>query len=410
MVFDFFAKIDIMITNQKEWFLKHLGQTSPFPPCFEIERAEGIFLYDSAGNQYIDAISGICVSNLGHGQKEIIKAIQEQAAKYIHPMVYGEFVLSPQVKYAKLLADHLPSHLSCTYFMSSGSEALEGAMKMAKRYTGRHEMIACAGAYHGSTHGALSLMSSNKYKIGYYPFLPGIQFIEFNNLKTLEKITAQTAGVVLEPIQAGPGLRLPNKTFLKALRQRCTDTGALLIFDEIQVGFGRSGSMFAFEQLGVEPDVLLLAKALGGGLPLGAFISSREIMSVVSHHPMLGHITTFGGSPVCCAAGLAFMNVLIEHPEIIDSVPEKSALITTHLKHPLVKKIRNAGLLIAVDFEDEKIAAKVLETCFKHRFITTYFLFNEACIRIAPPLNISFEEISILTNQLIFILDECLKN
>ena len=399
-----------MITNQKELFLKHLGQTSPFPPCFEIERAEGIFLYDTKGNQYIDAISGICVSNLGHNQKEIVKAIQEQAAQYIHPMVYGEFVLSPQVKYAKLLADHLPSQLNCTYFMSSGSEALEGAMKMAKRYTGRHEMIACAGAYHGSTHGALSLMSDNKYKTGYYPFLSGVQFIVFNNIDSLRKITEKTAGVVLEPIQAGPGLRLPDLAFLKALRRQCTETGTLLIFDEIQVGFGRTGSMFAFEQLGVEPDVLLLAKALGGGLPLGAFISSREIMSVVSHHPMLGHITTFGGSPVCCAAGMAFMKVLIEQPEIIKSVSKKAEMITSQLKHELVKDIRSAGLLMAIDFGSEAIAAKVLEQCFQYRLITTYFLFNEACIRIAPPINISFEEISLLTNKLIFIFDECLKN
>lgn len=389
----------------KEDFLKYVGQTSSFPTMVQVEKAEGIYLYDQSGKRYLDAIAGICVSALGHNDKRIVKAIQKQAAHYLHPMVYGEFVLAPQVLYAKLLVAHLPEKLNNVFYTNSGSEAVEGAMKLAKRYTGRHEIISCKGAYHGSTNGAMSLMSEMKYKTGYYPLMPGIRYIDFNDIGSLEKITEQTACVITEPIQAAPGVRIGRHDFIRALRKRCDETGTLLIFDEIQVGFGRTGTLFAFEQYEIVPDVLLVAKAFGGTLPLGGLIADRAILEVLSRNPMLGFISTFGGHPLSCAAGMAMLEGILEE-KLISQVAEKSKKLQSMLTHPRIKAIRAAGLLMAIDFGEEAFALKVLETCFEMGFITDFFLFNEKCIRIAPPLNISMEEIDELGSLLLAIIEQ----
>lgn len=394
--------------DEKALFLQHVGQTSPFPTMLEIDRVEGIYLYDKQGKQYIDAIAGICVSALGHKHPKVIKAIKDQADHYLHPMVYGEFVLSPQVQYAKLLSDLLPEQLNCVFYTNSGSEAVEGAMKLAKRYTGRHEIIACKGAYHGSTNGAMSLMSNKKYKTGYYPLMPGIRYIDFNSLESLKHITTQTACVITEPIQAAPGVRIGTSEFLKALRRRCDETGTLLVFDEIQVGLGRTGKLFAFEHYGLIPDVLLSAKALGGTLPLGALISDKAILSVLSKNPILGFISTFGGHPLSCAAGMATLKTVMEEG-LIDTVSEKANRIKSVLQnHPLVKAIRNKGLLMAIDFGEESIGLKVLDACFENGIITDFFLFNEKAIRIAPPLNITNAEVDELTKRLTEVFDKVL--
>jgi acetylornithine/succinyldiaminopimelate/putrescine aminotransferase len=319
-------------------------------------------------------------------------------------MVYGEFVLSPQVQYAKLLTDQLPENLNCVFYTNSGSEAVEGALKLAKRFSGRPEIIACKGAYHGSTNGAMSLMSEPKYKSGYYPLLPGINYINFNDTSDLAKITTKTAAVITEPIQAAPGVRVGEASYLQALRKRCDDTGTLLIFDEIQVGFGRTGTLFAFEQMGMAPDVLLSAKALGGTLPLGALIADRKILSVLSRNPILGFISTFGGHPLSCAAGMATLEVLLEEGWIAQ-VSEKAERIRVKLKHPRIKAIRGIGLLMAVDFGEEAFALKVLEACFEKGIITDFFLFNERCIRLAPPLTITAAEIDDLVQRLLSVID-----
>lgn len=388
----------------KEDFLKHVGQTSPFPTMLDIETAKGIYVYDRSGKKYIDAIAGICVSAIGHGHERIISAIQKQAATYLHPMVYGEFVLSPQVTYAKLLAEQLPESLNCVFYTNSGSEAVEGAMKLAKRYTGRHEIIACKGAYHGSTNGAMSLMSDMKYKTGYYPLMPGIRYIDFNDSSSLDLITSQTACVITEPIQAAPGVRIGSLEFIQALRKKCDETGTLLIFDEIQIGFGRSGTLFAFEQYGIVPDVLLLAKALGGTLPLGAMVADREVLKVLSTNPILGFISTFGGHPLSCAAGKAMLEVLLE-TKLTDQVKQKSERLLGWFQHPKIKEVRAAGLLMAVDFGTEDFALKVLDACMEMGLISDFFLFNERCIRIAPPLNITEEEIDELGALLIKVIE-----
>lgn len=393
-----------MNSSMEALFLKHVGQTSPYPPMLEIERAEGLFLYDKSGKKYIDAISGICVSALGHSHPNVVSAIKEQAEKYLHPMVYGEFVLAPQVEYAKLLTDHLPDHLNCVFYINTGSEAVEGAMKLAKRATGRPEIIACKGAYHGSTQGAMSLMSDEKYKKGYYPLTPGIRYIGLNDFEDLNLITSKTACVILEPIQAAPGIRPAEKAYLQALKQKCQDTGALLIYDEIQISFGRTGSLFAFEQFEVAPDVLLLAKALGGGLPLGALIADRKLLSLFTHNPILGFISTFGGHPLSCVAGKAMLETILQE-ELMKDVKSKAERLKSKLMHPLVVDVRNAGLLMAVDFGNEAIALKVVENAYKVGLVTGFFLFNEQSIRIAPPLNITAEEIDLLAETLLIAIE-----
>ena len=378
--------------TQRQLFLQHIAQTSDFPLMLEIERAEGVFLFDTNGKSYIDLISGISVSNLGHCYPDVVRAVQEQAAQYMHLMVYGEYVYSPQVQLAKLLTAHLPPSLNNIYFVNSGTEATEGALKLAKRYSGRAEVVSFINAYHGSTHGALSVMGSEEFRQAYRPTLPGVRHIRFNETADLQYITNQTACVIVEPIQAEAGLLVPQNEFLKQLRQRCNETGALLILDEIQTGCGRTGSLFAFEQYGIVPDILLLAKGLGGGMPIGVFISSEEVMSVFKNNPVLGHITTFGGHPVCCAAAHATLQILVQENYIAE-VDTKEALFHQLLRHSSIKAIRSKGLLMAVEFENYDFNKKVIDACIERGVITDWFLFADNCLRIAPPLIINEEEI-----------------
>ncbi len=378
--------------TQRQLFLQHNAQTSPEPLMLEFVKAKGIYIYDAAGKKHIDLIAGIGVSNVGHCHPTVVKAIQEQAETYMHLMVYGEYVQTPQVNFAKALADILPKSLNCTYFLNSGTEAVEGAMKLAKRYTGRKGFIACKNAYHGSTQGAESLMESDFYSSGYGPFLPNVSFIQHNNIDDLDKITEEIAAVFIEPIQGEAGIRVADLEYMQALRAKCNETKTLLIFDEIQSGFGRSGKMFAFEHYNVIPDVLLLAKGIGGGMPIGAFISSLEIMSVLSHSPILGHMTTFGGHPVCCAAGLATLRTLVDD-HIVDEVEEKGQLFKQLLVHPAIKEIRGRGLMLAVEFESFEINKKIIDACILDGILSDWFLHCSNSMRIAPPLIIVKEEI-----------------
>jgi len=378
--------------TQRQLFLQHNAQTSPEPLMLEFVRAKGVYIYDSADKKHLDLIAGIGVSNVGHCHPDVVKAIQQQAETYMHLMVYGEYIQTPQVNFAKALADILPESLSCTYFLNSGTEAVEGAMKLAKRYTGRKGFIACKNAYHGSTQGAESLMESNFYSSGYGPFLPNVSFIEHNNIADLEKITSEIAAVFIEPIQGEAGIRVANADYMQALRNKCDETKTLLIFDEIQSGFGRSGKMFAFEHYNITPDVLLLAKGIGGGMPIGAFISSLEIMSVLSHTPILGHMTTFGGHPVCCAAGLATLKILTEN-NIVEEVEEKGQLFKQLLSHPAIKEIRGKGLMLAVEFDNFEINKRIIDACILDGVLSDWFLHCSNSMRIAPPLIITKSEI-----------------
>ena len=378
--------------TQRQLFLQHNAQTSPEPLMLEFVRAKGIYIYDAQDKKHIDLIAGIGVSNVGHCHPAVVKAIQDQAETYMHLMVYGEYVQTPQVNFAKALAEILPESLSCTYFLNSGTEAVEGAMKLAKRYTGRKGFIACKNAYHGSTQGAESLMESDFYSVGYGPFLPHVSFIEHNNLADLQKINSDIAAVFIEPIQGEAGIRVADLSYMQALRAKCNETGTLLIFDEIQSGFGRSGKMFAFEHYEVVPDVLLLAKGIGGGMPIGAFISSLKIMSVLSHTPILGHMTTFGGHPVCCAAGLATLRTLVDD-HIVEEVEEKGQLFKQLLKHPAIKEIRGKGLMLAVEFDNFETNKKIIDACILDGVLSDWFLHCSNSMRIAPPLIITKEEI-----------------
>ena len=376
----------------RQLFLQHIAQTSDIPMMLEIERAEGSFLYDCTGKAYLDLIAGISVSVLGHRHPAVVEAVKTQTDHYLHTLVYGEYILSPQVQLAELLAKHLPAPLNSVYFVNSGSEATEGAMKLAKRFTGRAEIIACREAYHGSTQGAASLMSPKFFTQAFHPLLPGIRHINYNSENELEKITSKTACVILETVQAEAGVRLPEADFLKKLRLRCSETGALLVLDEIQAGYGRTGTLWAFEQYNIVPDILLLAKAMGGGMPIGAFIASKAVTDSLSFEPPLGHITTFGGHPVCCAAALATLKFLTES-DLIKKVKEKEALFRQLLIHPAIREVRSAGLLMAVEVGEFDILRKVILECLNNGVITDWFLFNDRSLRIAPPLTITDVEI-----------------
>lgn len=358
----------------------------------EIDRAEGHYLYDSSGKKYLDLISGISVCNLGHCHPEIVAAVQEQAAKYMHTMVYGETVQTPQVALATALVSLLPNSLDSCYFVNSGSEAVDGAMKLAKRATGRAEFVALKDAYHGSSQGPLSLMSHEYYNSAYRPLLPSVKFIEQNNLADLAAITEQTAAVFIELVQAERGTIPCDVNFVKALRQKCSETGTMLIFDEIQTGFGRTGSYFAMEQYGVVPDVLLLGKALGGGLPLGAFVANRELMSLLSNHPVLGHITTFGGNAVSCAAGLASLNILIREWEHF-SIHEKSQWVKDLFIEAGLTGIQGKGLLLSLDLDSPEKCQKTIQYCLERGLFTDWFLYAPHKLRIAPPLSVTPDEL-----------------
>ncbi|MGE5357285.1 MAG: aspartate aminotransferase family protein [Deltaproteobacteria bacterium] len=394
-----------MANINRDLFFRHIGQTSPFPIGLEVSAAEGVFIYDSSGKKYIDMISGISVSNLGHGNPRIKQAIKDQTDKYIHTMVYGEHIQSPQIEFAGRLTSILPSGLNSVFFTNSGSEAVEGAMKLSKRYTGRYEIIACRNGYHGNTHGAQSLMDREYLSGKYRPFLPGIRFIDYDNIDSLKNITKKTAAVFTEVIQGDIGVKIASDNFMQALRKKCDETGSLLIFDEIQTGFGRTGRMFAFEHYGIYPDVLLIAKAMAGGMPAGALISERKIMQVFSCNPILGFISTFGGHPVSIAAAVSAIDELIAG-KYTEHVEEKENLIISLLKHPFIKQIRSKGLLMAVDMEDSNIVKKVMMKAMQKGLLVDWFLYNDQCIRLAPPLIINQNEIYDACTILLESIDE----
>lgn len=377
--------------SDRQLFLRHVAQTSESSLQFEIERAEGIFFYDKKGKAYIDLVSGVSVSALGHGHPKVIQALKDQADRYMHTMVYGEFVQSPQVVYAEWLAAHLPESLDNVFFVNSGSEAIEGAMKLAKRSTGRREFLAFEKAYHGGTQGAMSILGDAKARSGYLPLLPGIKHIRFNSEEDLEMIHDGLAAVIVEPIQAEAGIIEPDTDYLARVRQRCDQAGALLILDEIQTGMGRTGKLMAFEHYGVIPDILCLAKSFGGGMPLGAFISSRELMRQLTFDPPLGHITTFGGHPLSCAAGLAAQKV-VEEEGLMDQAWKMEQRFRLHLKHPLIKDIRGRGLFLAVVLDQEVNVSRFISRARENGLIIDKFLFSDDSFRIAPPLIISEAE------------------
>jgi len=391
--------------DTRRLFFQHIAQTSAAPLAIQIKKAEGTRLWDDSGNEYIDLIAGISVCNIGHRHKDVIDAIKKQADQYLHVLVYGEMIESPQVQYAYLLAEHLPPSLNSVYFTNSGAEAVEGAMKLAKRVTGRTDIIAFNKSYHGSTQGALSLMGDEYWRNPFRPLLPSIFHYDYNTYDILDNINKNTACVVMETIQAERGVFAPSVSWIQAVRKKCTETGTLLIIDEIQAGFGRSGSLWAFEQHDIVPDILLLGKALGGGMPLGAFIADKELMNELSHDPVLGHITTFGGHPVCCAAGMAAFKVLVKK-KMIKKVGKKEKQFTKLLRHPAIREVRTTGLLIAVEFPDEAFNKRIIEYCIKNGVLTDWFLFAPHCMRIAPPLNISTKEIEKACSVILKGLDE----
>jgi len=378
--------------SASETFLTHLAQTSPHPLQLEVSHAEGSYIFDQSGKKYFDLISGIAVSNIGHRHPKVVDAIKQQVDKYMHVMAYGEFIQNPQNQLALELTKLLPSTLNSCYFVNSGAEANEGALKLAKRITGRTELIACKKSYHGSTHGALSVSGNEVKKNAYRPLLPGVKFIEFNNTLDLSQITDKTAAVIIEPIQGDAGVRIPSENYLKQLRQRCTAVGAQLIFDEIQTGFGRTGKLFAFEHFDVIPDILTIAKAFGGGMPIGAFVSDKLQMDLLTHSPMLGHITTFGGHPVNCAAALANLKV-IQEEHLIEGIEAKGALLEKHINHPSIKEIRRKGLMFAVEFESPETVQKIVLKCLEEGIITFWFLSCPESFRLAPPINMTNEDL-----------------
>lgn len=378
--------------NQRELFLRHVAQTSEAPLAIEIVRAKDSCMWDSAGKKYIDLISGISVCNIGHSNDQVIEAVKKQAEQYMHIMVYGELIESPQVKYAAALVSHLPPQLNSVYFTNSGTEATEGAMKLAKRVTGRSKMMAFHDSYHGSTQGALSAMGSEYWRNAFRPLLPGIIHHAYNSDEALDAINDELACIILESVQAERGVMAASEEWMQALRKKCNEHGVLLMLDEIQTGFGRTGKLFAFEHYGIVPDILLLGKALGGGMPLGAFIANRSIMSQLSSNPVLGHITTFGGHPVACAAGNAAFEFLINQ-NLIRDIERKQKIFVDHIKHPLIRNIRSMGFMMALEFDSYETNKRVIDTCIEMGVFTDWFLFASHCMRISPPLIITDDEI-----------------
>ena len=373
-------------------FLKYQAKTTPYPLGLEVKSAKGTYIFDTHGKKYLDFVAGVSACALGHSHPKIIEAVQNQVSKYMHVMVYGEFAQEPSVKLCKLIIDLLPQNHEVVYLTNSGTEAIEGAMKLAKRVTGRSGLIGAKNSYHGSTHGALSLLGDENQKMAYRPLLPGIDFIVFNNEKDLEKINKSTAAVVLETIQGGAGFILPENNYLKKVKKRCEETGALLILDEVQPGFGRTGKMFGFEHFGISPDIVVMGKALGGGMPIGAFSAASALMKVLEENPKLGHITTFGGNPVIAAAALANVEEIISS-KIIADIKNKEELFRKHLQHPKIKQINGTGLMLAPIFEDDEIPNQLVHRCLKKGLLLFWLLWEKNAIRISPPLNISDQEI-----------------
>jgi len=389
--------------NQRELFFKHIAQTSSSPIALEIVKAEGCLLYDAKGKEYIDLIGGISVANIGHRHLKVIEAIQKQLEAYLHIMVYGEFIETPQVQYAKMLTEHLPASLDAVYFTNSGTEATEGAMKLAKRATGKTQIIAFNKSYHGSTQGALSVIGDEYWRNTFRPLLPAVLHLEYNSFETLKEINEQTACVIAETVQGEAGIIMPSNEWMQALRKKCNETGALLILDEIQTGFGRTGKLWGFEHFGIVPDILLLGKALGGGMPLGAFIADRKLMNQLTNNPVLGHITTFGGHPVCCAAGMSALKVLIDE-KMMNEIYQKEKLFRALLIHPKIKTIRSFGLWMAVEFDSFETNKKIIDACIDRGVLTDWFLFAPNSLRISPPLTISEIQIQ---NACEIILNAC---
>jgi acetylornithine/succinyldiaminopimelate/putrescine aminotransferase len=389
--------------NLRQLFLQHVAQTSSAPLALEIVKAEGCELIDTSGKKYIDLIGGISVANIGHCHPRVVEAIKKQLEDYLHIMVYGEFVQSPQVQYAKLLTENLPSTLNSVYFTNSGAEAVEGAMKLSKRVTGRTEIIAFKNSYHGSTQGALSIIGDEYWRNAYRPLLPAIQHLNYNSFDNLKFITDQTACVIAETIQAEAGIIAPQKKWIQALQNRCKEVSALFILDEIQAGFGRTGKLWGFQHFDVVPDVLLLGKALGGGMPLGAFIADKTLMNYLADNPVLGHITTFGGHPVCCTAGMEAFKVLLENDF---NVPEKENRFQSLLQHSKIKSVRSFGLWMAIEFDSFETCKKIIDKCIEKGVLTDWFLFASNYLRISPPLSITKQQIERAATVIINALNE----
>lgn len=392
-------------SNLQEDFFKYQAKTTPFASGFEVDYAKGSYVYGKNGKAYLDFAAGVSANTLGHSFPRIINAIKEQADRHLHVMVYGEYAQDKPVQLCKLLAEVLPDPLNTTYLVNSGTEAIEASMKLAKRYTGREEIIACRNAYHGNTHGSLSLAGREEKKRAFRPLLPNIHFIDFNSEEDLAKITSKTAGVVLESIQGASGFRLPQNEYLKKLKQRCEEVGALLILDEIQPGFGRTGKLFAFEHYDMVPDVLVMGKGMAGGMPIGAFTASAEIMDCLSHNPSLGHITTFGGNPLVAAAALATLEELLEGPWMKE-IDEKEQLFRELLVHPKIKTIAGRGLMLAPELESAEYSLEVAAKCMERGLILFWLMYSIQNLRITPPLTISKDEIKEGCDILLTVLDE----
>jgi len=386
-------------------FLQLQGQTNPSPYLIDVEKAEGIYIWDKSGKRYMDMIAGVAVNNIGHRHPQVVKAIKEQLDKYLHVMVYGEYIQDAQLALAENLASILPASLSCSYIVNSGTEANEAAVKLAKRYTGRKHIVACEGAYHGSTHGSLSFTNNETKKAAFTPLLPNVDFIKFNDVASLEVITEATACVIIETIQGDAGLIKPTMEFIHALRNKCTEKGVVLIFDEVQVGMGRTGKMFAFEHYNVVPDILTLGKALGGGMPIGAFVASHEMMQTLTHNPVLGHITTFGGHPVIAAAANACLTVLKTTDWIAQTERKGQLLEELLLNHPKIKEIRRAGLFFAIEMEAVEVVQQVVDNCLKEGVIGFWFLSTPTAFRLSPPLCISDEELRTAAAIILKVMD-----
>ncbi len=395
----------MQLTN-RQLFQQHLAIPGEVPDAIEIAYAEGIYLYDYKGERYVDLVSGVSVSNIGHRHPAVLKAVEDQMGKYMHLMVYGKYIQSPQVQLAGLLASQLPLNLQSVYLVNSGSEAIEGALKLAKRATGRSGIVAFKNAYHGSTHGALSVLGNEEMKSGYRPLLPNIYFGNFNTPEALDLITEKTACVIMEPIQAEAGIIIPDSSWIKAIRQRCTDTGTLLVFDEVQMGFGRTGKLMAFEHFDVVPDILCLAKGMGGGMPIGAFVASKELMNQLTYNPALGHITTFGGHPVSAAAALASLQVILDNELTLNAEARGQQFVKLLNDHPLVSQIRQIGLMLAVELKPGYTVGKLVKILQKNKLIVDQFLFHDSAFRIAPPLTITDEEFELVAKQVIESLNQ----
>jgi len=386
-------------------FFQLQAQTTPFPIGIEVSHAEGCYIYDTDGKSYLDMVSGIAVTNVGHRHPTVVKAIKDQVDRYLHVMPYGEFIQGPQVELARKLKSLLPDSLNTSYFVNSGAEAIEAAMKLAKRYTGRRKLVSCLKSYHGSTHGALSISGNEKKKYAFRPLLPEVYFMRYGEIDDLSMIDEHTAGVIVESVQGDAGVRIPSKAYMQALRARCTEVGALLILDEIQTGFGRTGKLFAFEYYGIVPDILTIAKSMAGGMAMGAFISDREIMACLKEDPILGHITTFGGHPVCCAAAVGNIKAL-EEGRLVETAEEKGVLLEYLLKHPSIVEVRRIGMMFAVEFESADLVYKIVDKCLEKGVITFYFLSCPESFRLAPPLTITEEEIRIAAKAINEAIEE----